>query len=81
MALMGVFKEVTEGIYGWKVETIKTSTEKGFVPQKGRWQVERSFLIWLQFFRRLSRDFEKTNESAQAFVQLAFITIILNRLG
>lgn len=77
----GAFKEVAEGIYGWKVETTqRPPTEKGFVPQKGRWQVERSF-GWLNFFRRLSRDFEKTNESAQAFVQLAFITIILNRLG
>lgn len=57
----------------------KPETTKGFVPQTGRWQVERSF-AWLCFYRRLSKDYEKTVESAIAFIQLAFITIILARL-
>lgn len=68
-------------IYGWEVTiTQKPPSEKGFVPQKGRWQVERSF-GWFNFYRRLSRDFEKTVESSVAFIQLAFISIILARLG
>ena len=77
----GMFKEMAEGIYGWQVETTqRPPSEKGFVPQKGRWPVERSF-GWLNFFRRLAKDWEKTTESAQSFVQLAFITVILNRLA
>lgn len=67
-------------IYGWVVEVAqKPETEKGFVPQKGRWQVERSF-AWLNFFRRLSKDYEKATASAVAFIQLAFISIILARM-
>ncbi len=65
--------------YHWKVEVSqKPESAQGFVPQTGRWQVERSF-GWFNFFRRLSRDFEKTVESSLAFMQLAFIDIILAR--
>jgi transposase len=61
----------------FKVEvTQKPPTEKGFVPQTGRWQVERSF-AWENFYRRLSKDFEKTTRSSVTFIQLAFISIIL----
>ena len=66
--------------YNWTVEiTQKPPSEKGFVPQSARWQVERSF-GWFNFFRRLSRDFEKTTQSSVCFMQLAFISIILARL-
>lgn len=51
-------------------------TEKGFIPETGRWQVERSF-AWLNFYRRLSKDYEKTAQSAVSFIQLAFVSIIL----
>ncbi len=41
----------------WQAEiTQKPESGQGFVPQTGRWQVERSF-AWFNFFRRLSRDF------------------------
>lgn len=66
--------------YHWQVEvTQKPESAQGFIPQTGRWQVERSF-SWFNFFRRLSRDFEKTIESSVAFMQLAFIDIILARI-
>ena len=55
-------------------------SERGFVPRKGRWQVDRSF-DWLNFYRRLHKDYEKTVESALAFIEIAFINIILNRTG
>ncbi|MFM2266963.1 MAG: hypothetical protein RL757_404 [Bacteroidota bacterium] len=65
---------------GYEVDiSQKPPTEqRGFVPQKGRWQVERSF-AWLNFYRRLNKDVEKTVQSAVAFIQIAFIAIILNR--
>ncbi len=67
--------------YNYTVEiSQKPETQKGFVPQTGRWQVERSF-SWLNFFRRLSKDYEKTVESSVAFLQCAFIDIILARLA
>ena len=65
--------------YKWAVEiSQKPPSEKGFVPQTGRWQVERSF-SWFNFFRRLSKDFEKTVESSVCVMQIAFIDIILAR--
>ena len=67
--------------YDFKVEiTQKPPSQQGFIPQPERWQVERSF-SWFNFFRRLSKDYEKTPESSVAFIQLAFIDIILARLA
>ncbi len=55
----------------------KPPSEQGFVPQKNRWQVERSF-SWLNFYRRLSKDYEKLADSSAAMIQFAFISMILN---
>ncbi len=77
IAYRGEFSAIVEDIYKWRIEIAqKPESEQGFVPQKGRWQVERSF-AWLNFFRRLSKDYEKTTASAVAFIQLAFCGIIL----
>jgi transposase len=66
--------------YKWQVEiSQKPPSALGFVPQKGRWQVERSF-SWLNHYRRLSKDYERTTQSAICFIQLAFITIILSKI-
>ena len=65
---------------GWRVEIAqKPESAKGFVPQKDRWPVERSF-GWLNFRRRLFRDVEKTVESSEAMLQIAFISFLLNRI-
>lgn len=73
--------QVAATYYNCQVEiTQKPQSQQGFVPQKGRWQVERSF-AWLNFFRRLDKDHEKTVLSAIAFNQLAFIIIILANLN
>ena len=74
------FIEHTECTYGWKVEIAqKPESQKGFIPQKNRWQVERSF-GWLNFRRRLARDYEKTIESSEAMLQIAYAGILLARL-
>lgn len=66
--------------FGWKVEIVqKPESSKGFIPQKNRWQVERSF-SWLNFRRRLFKDVEKLTESSQAMLQIAFILLIISRL-
>jgi transposase len=75
--------------YKWKVEiSQKPPSAIGFVPQKGRWQVERSGPTrsvhrlhgWLNHYRRLSKDYERTTESSVCFIQLAFITMILSKI-
>ncbi len=69
----------------WQVEIAqKPESAKGFIPQKDRWPVERSF-GWLNFRRRLFRrrlfrDVEKTVESSEAMLQIAFISFLLNRI-
>ncbi|GAB4340980.1 MAG: hypothetical protein OHK0038_20570 [Flammeovirgaceae bacterium] len=50
-----------------------------FVPEKNRWQVERSF-SYLNFRRRLFKEVEKTVESAEAMLQIAFISFIIHYL-
>jgi len=75
-------KAFAEGAQWFDIEvevTKKPNSGKGFVPQKGRWQVERSF-AWMSFFRRLSKDYERLAESSVAFIQRMFISIILARL-
>ena len=79
------FKEHIETNYQSKVEVMqKPESTKGFIPQKWRWQVERYF-GWLNraafpFRRRLFRDVEKTILSSEAMVQIAFISLIINRI-
>jgi putative transposase len=53
--------------------------KKGWVKLPIRWTVERTF-AWLGKCRRLSKDREKSVRSSEAFVKLAMIHLMLNRL-
>ena len=53
--------------------------KKGWVDLPLRWTVERTF-AWLGKCRRLSKDREKTALSSEAFVKVAMIHLMLNRL-
>lgn len=78
-AYQGEFLETLD-LYGWKGEIAqRPEGTSGFIPQKGRWQVERSF-SWMNYYRRLSKDYEKTTASAVAFIQIAFINMILAKI-
>ena len=64
-----------------RVEVVKRSdTAKGFKVLPRRWVVERT-LGWLMRQRRLVRDYEATETSAQAWVYIAMIRIQLRRLA
>src|SRR3954469_22160047 len=52
---------------------------KGWVQLPIRWTVERTF-AWLGRCRRLTKDREKSVLSSEAFVKLAMIHLMLNRL-
>jgi transposase len=66
---------------GYRVEIAQRppSKERGFVPEKNRWMVERTF-AWLNFRRRLSKEYERTVESAKAMLEIAFISLLINRI-
>ncbi len=66
--------------WGWVgVVVRKLAGQKGFVPQPKRWIVERTF-GWLNRSRRLSKDYERTPESSEAFIKVAMIHLMLRRL-
>ncbi len=53
--------------------------QKGWVKLPLRWTVERTF-AWLGRCRRLTKDRERTVLSSEAFVKVAMIHLMLNRL-
>jgi len=57
----------------WTLQIVKRSdTAKGFEVLPRRWVVERTF-AWLGRCRRLAKDWEKSIESAEAWVLIAHI--------
>ena len=66
-----------------KIELIvvkHTEAKRGFVLLPRRWVVERSF-GWLGRFRRLARDYERLAETLAGWHWLAFLTLLLPKLG
>lgn len=68
-------------IGSFTMEIIKRSdSAKGFEALPRRWVVERTF-AWLGRCRRLAKDFERSIESAQAWVLIANIRMLTRRLA
>ena len=65
----------------WTIEIIKRSdAAKGFEVLPRRWVVERT-LAWLGRCRRLSKDFEATIASAEAWIFIASIRFLVRRMA
>lgn len=65
----------------WVIEIVTRSQRVGtFKAERKRWVIERT-LAWLNRCRRLSKDFEKTIASAEAWVLLASIRVLSRRLA
>ena len=65
---------------GWVLEIVRRPKGvKGFVLLPHRWIVERTF-AWLGRSRRLSKDYEETTGSSEAFIKLAMIHLMARRL-
>ncbi len=65
----------------WTIRIVKRSdTAQGFEVLPRRWVVERTF-AWLGRCRRLAKDWEKTIESAEAWVLIAHIRRITRHLA
>ena len=65
----------------WVIQIVKRSdTAKGFEVIPRRWVVERTF-AWLGRCRRLAKDWERTIESAEAWVLIAHIRRLTRHLA
>ena len=72
--------EWVEGNADWELVIVRRPDgQKGWVKLPLRWTVERTF-AWLGKCRRLSKDRERSVRSAEAFIKLAMIHLMLNRL-
>ena len=64
----------------WEMDIVRRPEgSEGWVKLPIRWMVERTF-AWLGQCRRLTKDREKSVRSSEAFVKLAMIHLMLNRL-
>jgi transposase len=78
-AYRGRFAQHVQAL-GWQhqVASRPPSTSRGFVPVARRWVVQRTF-AWLNCFRRLAVDYERTTSSHAAWLLVANLTITLQR--
>jgi putative transposase len=76
----GALEEIAATRYGREVEIVKRAPESvGFVVQKKRWIVERTF-AWLGRYRQLSKEYVEDPGSSEALVHLAMIHLMVHRL-
>jgi putative transposase len=72
------FAKAVERVCGAKVEVIeRTAKEFEILPK--RWMVERTF-GWLNWYRRLSKDYEWCPSTSEAMIYGSMIRLMLRRL-
>ena len=64
---------------GWALTVAKRTEAHKFKVLPKRWIVERTF-SWFGNYRRLSKDYERQTDTAEAMAQLAMIRIMINKL-
>ena len=65
----------------WSIEIVRRRADTvGFEVLPRRWVVERT-LAWLNRNRRLAKDFEATIASAQAWVYVASVRLLIRRVA
>ena len=72
--LIGWAKEM----FGYNVEVVKRNELHQFQVLPKRWIVERTF-AWLNWSRRLSKDYELRHTSAETIIHIAFAHLLLRR--
>lgn len=66
--------------FGYVIQVIVSAYKKqGFRPIHKRWIVERTF-AWLDYDRRLCRNYELTFDSAEEMVKIAAIKLLLKKI-
>ncbi len=76
----------TGKLIGWVKDTLNVILEiikrpRGqFKVVQWRWIVERTF-GWLNIYRRLSKDYERTTANSETWVKVAMINIMIHKLA
>ena len=65
-------------MFGYTINVVKRSDLKGCQVLPKRWIVERTF-AWLNWSRRLSKDYELRHTSAETIMHIAFAHLLLRR--
>jgi transposase len=65
---------------GKKIDWQRLMPPQGYVALPRRWVVERTF-SWLGQNRRMSKDYERLAESAEAFIYVAMSRLMARRLA
>jgi transposase len=74
----GTLIEWAKAMFGYKVEIVKRNEQHLFRVLPKRWIVERTF-AWLNWSRRLSKDYELRHDSAETMIYIAFVHQLLRR--
>jgi putative transposase len=80
----GAYRRIADWVAAWRpakpirLEVVEKAAA-GFVVLPRRWVVERTF-AWLGRWRRLSKDYEATVGSSEAFLKLAMAHLMARRL-
>jgi putative transposase len=70
-----------QALRDWVIEVVeRPGGSKGFQVLPRRWVVERTF-AWLGRCRRLSKDYEALPETSKAWIHVAMIHLMLQRLA
>jgi putative transposase len=70
--------QVRRGGFGYTVKVVKRNEQHLFQVLPKRWIVERTF-AWINWSRRLSKDYELRHTSAEAMIYIAFAHVLLRR--
>lgn len=70
----------THAMFGWTLTIVKRTEAHRFVVLPKRWIVERTF-AWLNWSRRLSKDYEHLTASAETMIKIAAIHGLVKRLA
>ena len=74
----GKLVDWAKDMFGYSVEIVKRNEQHLFPVLPKRWIVERTF-AWLNWSRRLSKDYELRHTSAESMIHIAFAHMLLRR--
>ena len=74
----GTLIDWAKQMFGYTVQVIKRTDQHLFKVLPKRWIVERTF-AWLNWSRRLSKDYELRHSSAESMIYIAFAHMLLRR--